>query len=309
MEDINSQHHSYLNNEDFDPAVFAGEESELKDFLDNAAKLKPDGFKKSKSEIWGAIAENIDIASGVSGNNVRSLSWQTIMTIAASVVVVIVAGIVTLGNIGDADMISHVTEYTESKTINLPDGSVADLNAGSELTYLSEWDRTLTLKGEAFFEVTEGDKFTIQTANGEVQVLGTSFNVSDRGNVFTVSCKTGKVKVDFSKTNEQPVFLTKGESVVFENDTIKKIKVDIAKIADWKKGTFHFVERPIAEAFNEIKRQYNVKVKISDKRIKSRLFTGYFYTGDLQTSMNLICEPMGLSYSIDGKIVTIEASK
>ena len=39
MEDINNQHHSYLNNEDFDPSVFAGDEAELKDFLDNASKL------------------------------------------------------------------------------------------------------------------------------------------------------------------------------------------------------------------------------------------------------------------------------
>ena len=231
------------------------------------------------------------------------------MTIAASTIILIVAAIAILGNTGDADMISHVTEYSESKTINLPDGSVADLNAGSELSYLSEWDRTLTLKGEAFFEVTKGDKFTIETENGQVQVLGTSFNVSDRGNVFAVSCKTGKVKVDFFKTDDQPVFLTKGESVIFDKDTIKKLKVDIVKIADWKKGTFHFVDRPVAEAFNEIRRQYNVKVKVSDKRIKSRLFTGYFYTGDLQTSLNLICEPMGLSYSIDGKTVTIEPNK
>ncbi|MEL6559490.1 MAG: FecR domain-containing protein [Bacteroidota bacterium] len=309
MEDINNQQHSYLNNEDFDPSVFAGDEAELKDFLDKAAKLKLDGFKKSKPEIWDAISESIDDSAGESGDNVRSMGWKTIMTIAASTIILIVAAIAILGNTGDADMISHVTEYTESKTINLPDGSVADLNAGSELSYLSEWDRTLTLKGEAFFEVTEGDKFTIETENGQVQVLGTSFNVSDRGNVFAVSCKTGKVKVDFFKTDDQSVFLTKGESVMFEKDTIKKLKVDIVKIADWKKGTFHFVDRPVAEAFNEIRRQYDVKVKVSDKQIKSRLFTGYFYTGDLQTSLNLICEPMGLSYSIDGKMVIIESNK
>lgn len=309
MEDINKQYHSYLNREDVDSEGFSRENSELKDFLDKAVMLRPDGFKKSKSDMWAAIEENIGESNNDSADNVHSFGWTTIISIAASILIVIIAGITIIGNTGDSEIIRYTTQFTESKTLKLPDGSVVDLNAGSELSYSSEWDRTLNLKGEAFFKVTEGDKFTIETPHGQVQVLGTSFNVSDRNNTFIVTCKTGKVKVDFSKPDAQSVYLTKGESVIFEKDIVNKIQVDIAKIADWKKGTFHYVDRPVSEAFHEIERQYDVKVKFSDKHIKSRIFTGYFYTGDLKISLELVCEPMGLNFSIDEKTVTIESTE
>ncbi len=167
----------------------------------------------------------------------------------------------------------------------------------------------MDLSGEAFFEVTKGEKFTVKTKMGDVQVLGTSFNVSVRNNAFSVSCKTGKVKVSFANSNEESVLLTKGESVIFEKDTVKRSVVDILKIAKWKEGTFHYINRPVSEVFDEIKRQYDVKIKIANKAIAHRPFEGYFFTGDLQTSLALVCEPMGLLYKIDGTTVVIESGK
>ena len=57
----------------------------------------------------------------------------------------------------------------------LPDQSMYTLNAGSELIYDSEnWksERKINLSGEAFFEVEKGEKFQVNTANGQVKVLG-----------------------------------------------------------------------------------------------------------------------------------------
>ena len=60
----------------------------------------------------------------------------------------------------------------------LPDGSEVTLAEGSSISYNSilwGFTRTTDLKGEGFFSVKTGDQFTVETAHGDVTVLGTQF--------------------------------------------------------------------------------------------------------------------------------------
>lgn len=68
----------------------------------------------------------------------------------------------------------------EFKQIELPDSSVVYLNHNSKLTYDKDFSpRKVTLEGEAFFSVNDGETpFVIETQKGdEVTVLGTEFNL------------------------------------------------------------------------------------------------------------------------------------
>ena len=68
------------------------------------------------------------------------------------------------------------------------------LNELSQLEYnASKWDenRSLELKGEAFFDVEKGKRFDVTTEFGNVSVLGTEFNVLSRDSIFKVSCYEG----------------------------------------------------------------------------------------------------------------------
>ena len=67
--------------------------------------------------------------------------------------------------------------------ITLPDGTIVHLNSESKLTYTPEFNgklREVSLEGEAFFEVTPNKEkpFIVKTSFFDVEVLGTSFNVS-----------------------------------------------------------------------------------------------------------------------------------
>ncbi len=57
---------------------------------------------------------------------------------------------------------SYSTGYAEWKTVELPDGSIVELNANTELTTAKKWgvgkDREVWLEGEAFFTVTKNPK-------------------------------------------------------------------------------------------------------------------------------------------------------
>ncbi|MBT8255532.1 MAG: FecR family protein, partial [Bacteroidia bacterium] len=90
------------------------------------------------------------------------------------------------------------TLASEKTTIQLPDASMATLNALSEISYSkNRWDaeRKVKLNGEAFFKVAKGKRFDVITSEGIVTVVGTEFNVKQRGDYFEVNCFEGIVRV------------------------------------------------------------------------------------------------------------------
>ena len=90
------------------------------------------------------------------------------------------------------------TGLAQQTQVLLPDASEVVLNADTRLTYNEKrWDarRHVRLDGEAWFKVAKGQTFTVETATGEVTVLGTQFNVLQRGDIFIVRCYEGRVRV------------------------------------------------------------------------------------------------------------------
>ena len=189
----------------------------------------------------------------------------------------------------------------------LPDGSKISLNAGSVITYSRAGfaeDRSLTLDGEAFFNVEKGSPFIVSTACGRVKVLGTTFNVFSREDLFTVSCLTGKVQVD---AEVKTVVIEAGETAKLEgNELVSFRDKNISNAAGWLNGEFNFENTPLILIFNEIERQYNVK--FAAQNIEDKYFTGGFDTKNLEITLEQVCSPMGLRYEIgkNGKIYISE---
>ena len=77
---------------------------------------------------------------------------------------------------------TYNTTIGESIQFSLPDESSVWLNAKSEISHNKDWENTrdIKLNGEAYFEVAKGKKFTVETPQGTVTVLGTKFNVKQR---------------------------------------------------------------------------------------------------------------------------------
>ena len=83
---------------------------------------------------------------------------------------------------------------------SLPDGSFITLNSHSALTYQKEefaGKRSVTLKGEAFFNVVhdENRPFSVKVNDVLVNVLGTSFNVRSVGDKTEIIVESGVVGV------------------------------------------------------------------------------------------------------------------
>ena len=200
------------------------------------------------------------------------------------------------------------TEYALAgarKTFLLPDNSEIVLNSGSEIQY-KKWnwdkDRSLNLKGEAFFKVAKGEKFTVKTELGTVTVVGTKFNIKSIGENFEVECYEGKVKVAFA---EKTLFLTKGENVVVQkNNKIEALPLTNSQ-PSWMENEIKFNSNSLQEIIDEIEIQYNVNIKNTANSNQS--FTGTVPLNDLDAALQIISKTYQLNYKKTYKEIIISA--
>jgi len=149
----------------------------------------------------------------------------------------------------------------ELLTVTLPDGSRAVLSPGSELT-VEDYDdvRTLSLRGEAFFEVERGQPFTVQTERGQVRVLGTSFNV-DASARLNVACATGRVSVE---TDSESLVLTPGQAArEVSAGGLESLTVLVRGVGAWRSGVVRLADESLADLGTKLERYYGRPVDIA----------------------------------------------
>lgn len=254
-------------------------------------------FTKTSEQAWNDLEPKLShettVIKGVFGGVYRKVAFA-----AAASVALLLAVVFFLGN----DSMREVTAF-QQETITLPDNSTMRLNADSKAKFAQNWnnERVVELEGQAFFDVQKGKKFVVKTPQGEVQVLGTSFDVFSREKSFRILCYTGKVKVSSQGKSHE---IVPGEMVELAQNNLKKSTFDVQR-PDWRSGEFFFNNEPLKLVLDEIGRQFNVKINVSD--IENRTFTGRFSNKNLQEALETVCLPMGLKYSIEGGVVFIKA--
>ncbi|CAD0008376.1 FecR family protein [Flavobacterium salmonis] len=181
---------------------------------------------------------------------------------------------------------SQTANFGEKTTFSLPDNSEVVLNSGSEINY-KKWNwntnRRLELKGEAYFRVSKGRRFEVQTPLGKVSVLGTQFNVKARKNRFDVTCYEGRVKVNYASTQ---IILARGQSVTFQNGKQFNTDIKSSKPA-WIDNQICFNKENIKSILDELQRQYDITIELNANDTTS-LFTGKLPTKDLDIALQII---------------------
>jgi transmembrane sensor len=250
---------------------------------------------KTTEQAWAELQPKL--ATTAPTGKVIAFNWKPLAAVAAAAVVVL--GFFMFS--GTDEVVTYSAAAKQQIEFLLPDESVVDLNAGSTLTYGKDWseNREVNLKGEAFFQVRKGSKFNVKTDRGTVEVLGTSFNVKSRGDDFQVECRTGKVRVS---VGEQQITITPGQSVNMSNGQLALGEFDLLQ-KDWREGVMTFEEAGLKSVFEEIERQFNVKVKTPE--LKGRSYTGTFTNTNLNEALQAVCMPMGLKFNIQDDMTIV----
>lgn len=184
----------------------------------------------------------------------------------------------------------------ERATVELPDGTKVLLNASSSLSYPSSFaynNRTVELKGEAYFEVTRDSEhpFIVQTQAAKIRVLGTTFNVNAHAEnpFFEASLIEGQVEVMPNSSSAEPMILKPNQKVQYNSQTGKwqLLETDLWIETAWTRGDLVFRSRPLQAVFDELQCFYGVSVEVEGKWPEES-FTGSFHEDDIiQVLINL----------------------
>ncbi|MEF3080275.1 FecR family protein [Winogradskyella poriferorum] len=232
-------------------------------------------------------------------SKVVPLNYKMLLRVAAIVVLMLTCSYFIFFN----TEASYKTGVAETTTLNLPDDSEVVLNAKSQLTYdKKEWDnqRLLTLDGEAYFKVTKGKKFTVNTDAGSVEVLGTQFNVKERSNFFEVKCYEGSVAVTY---NNETTVLAPGKTVRVVSGKMIKTDDFTSQNPSWINEESSFNNVPLWQVVEDLQLQYNIKIKVANGVDTSQLFSGSFTHKDKNIALKAVTIPLKLSYKINGNDV------
>jgi transmembrane sensor len=221
--------------------------------------------------------------------------------------------------------IAQTTTFGEQSVVNLPDASIAQLSANTELTFNNKWNiskkREVNLKGQAFFDVeATADKatFTVNTKHFKIEVLGTQFDVMARESGSSIAVKEGKVRVTLSANSEvvvddkiikkATVDLLAGDKLTFKGNQYGNqyivSKVDVNEINAHRVLLENAILADFKNIFKDI---YGYELEFTSEAIANKPFSGnlFFTDNDLKTSLMLLEEGFGLKYKITGKRIII----
>ena len=205
--------------------------------------------------------------------------------------------------------VTESTKRGEQAVVQLPDRSTVTLNAESKLSYkpfiwfISRkaansstsrsrmFARKVSLEGEAYFEVTQGNRFSVQTGNNRVNVLGTTFNVLARPGLYRITCLTGQVEVQAG--HETAILSQKMQATLRERKLNINSDVTTTVATGWIQGMFVFEGAQLEEVIAEIERRYNINV--TPNYDANLLYTGIFSKTD---NPEEVLEAVGKAFDI-----------
>lgn len=203
--------------------------------------------------------------------------------------------------------------------LTLSDGSKVWLNAASSLRYPASFagkERKVELTGEGYFEVAKNPAmpFKVNVAGkGEVEVLGTHFNINSYADEATVKTTLleGVVKVSATgsgRPTKDSRLLSPGEQAQLNSNgqiAIKK-NTDIDEVMAWKNGKFIFQDADIQSIMRQVEKWYDVEVSFSGS-ITNEQFVGIIPRNVNISQILKMLEKTGtVKFEIEGKRIIVK---
>jgi ferric-dicitrate binding protein FerR (iron transport regulator) len=196
-------------------------------------------------------------------------------------------------------------------TDTLPDGSVITLNRNASIAYEKAFtgnSRTVTLQGEAFFEIApdKSRPFIITTGDDiTIKVLGTSFNVKSADTATEVIVETGLIEVSH---RQQSVRLQQQQKV-----TISKNRINLHKQANNSElynhyRTHSFVCRgtPLSELVAILNETYDADIVIANSRLNDLPLTTTFREASLDSIIDIVCRTLKIGSRKENNRIILE---
>lgn len=190
-------------------------------------------------------------------------SWAIAATVAA-VLVISIATFRALTPVPLPEQLKFATAFGQTGKLKLPDGTLAELNAGTKMRVLdTPEERLLWLdQGEIYLDVAHERHrpFIVHAGANKITVMGTKFVVAHENRKVITGVVEGRVRVgrndgDGSLTlTRGDLAISGGKSTLVRSGQLDRIESAIA----WRRGMVIFGNTPLAEAaalFNRYNRK------------------------------------------------------
>lgn len=294
--------------------------------LEAAQLIKSIGYKEKpefSNEVYIKLFENIirfeDLTVDQDTGIPKLANWYSFFSFRKIAAIFICAfciwGAWDILSFQDEVEVKEVTFITKKNpkgvksSIKLSDGSVIHLNSNSEIIYPNEFSdslRTISLKGEAFFDVSkESRPFKVNVDNTIVEVLGTEFNINQsKGEELAVALVSGKVKVNDTHGNQ--VILDPSEMLVIKNDgNFYKSTFDSLQVVGWKDKNLIFKRDDFYTVKEKLENWYGIEITVKGKIGSKWAYTGEYHDETLKNVLEGIRQTSNIHYKLKGKKVEI----
>ncbi len=258
---------------DVDTEKVMRESSQIKDGLKEVGALR----QIDQQASWKMIHEKI----------FRQRFRKISLTVLKYAAVVLIA--VSIGNIfppftkpeGQQGLVQLDVPVGQMAHITLADGTEVWLNSDSHLRYPDRFNRNqrdVYLDGEGFFKVVRNEKspFKVKTGKMEVEVLGTSFNVSayQGDDCQSVVLEEGKVQIN-QVDGQKLLELSPGQRAEKINASQFQVEnVQTSSYTNWKDGIIVFEAESLGEIAKKLERWYNVEIRFESPELEQYKITG-----------------------------------
>lgn len=208
-----------------------------------------------------------------------------------------------------------VIPYGKKYSIVLQDSTIVHLNSGATLEFPSTFSKVNTrmvkLSGEAFFDVHKDQEhpFIVTTDKIQVEVLGTSFNVSSFKNaeLSEVVLVEGVVNMT-SQNGTQTQILEPGYkgaySSIDKNITVKAVDTEL--YTSWIYGKLVFRDKTLNEILNALERNFNIRIINNNRALEKEKLNATFNRDEsLERILYYLKEAYNVSYTIDKNKIII----
>lgn len=260
-----------------------GEQQNLRriwDLLDDDPQLS--GQVPGTDEAWVSLQARIQTPNRRAGDR-EARPPRRIIRLAGITAVTITMTLLAVMWIWNVP-VEKVAPPGTQMTVELPDGSIVDVNSDSRISYsrgfqrlpfLSSKSRYVRLEGEAFFRVTRNERpFTIETFNARIDVLGTEFNVYSRPSTGSgetrITLSSGQVRVTRLADPVDTVTLVKAGSVARVRNRVETSvptnasDINLERTLAWRNKGFAVVDEPLENVLRELERRFAVEIEVDE---------------------------------------------
>lgn len=192
----------------------------------------------------------------------------------------------------------------------LSDGTKVHLNAMTSLRFPVTFDngpREVELEGEAYFEVSKtGQPFIVSTHGMQVEVLGTTFNISAYPREeYQTTLVNGSVKVN-TETGKSCILKPSQQATLSPgNNSIQVRMVDAEFYTSWVKGKINFKDQRLEDIMKILSRWYDMDVIYANEKIKDiRFGCNVDRYSEITPFVRLLEETGKVHVKINGKTIT-----